>query len=55
MHQKLVRDPFLINPEQPLHARNCFENKIFRKLTLLFLSNPVPFNGQDYEKQKVWN
>ena len=31
MHQKLVPDPFLIfmiNPEQPLHARNSFENKI---------------------------
>ena len=23
-----------------------------RKLTLVFLSNPVPFDGQDYEKQK---
>ena len=22
------------------------------KLTLFFLSNPVPFDGQDYEKQK---
>ena len=26
---------------------------LFKKLTLFFLSNPVPFiNGQDYEKQK---
>ena len=23
-----------------------------KKLTLLFLSNPVPFSRQDYEKQK---
>ena len=32
MHQKLVPDPFLIllnNPEQPLHPRNYFKNKIF--------------------------
>ena len=26
--------------------------KSFKKLTLLFLSNPVPFNGQNYQKQK---
>ena len=26
--------------------------KILKNLTLFFLSNPVPFNGQDYEKQK---
>ena len=61
MHQKLVPDPFLIlvnNPKQPLHARNSFKNKIgfnqkpSRKLTLSFLLNPVPFNGQSYQKQK---
>ena len=46
------------NPKQPLHARDSFENKIFwkitikKELTLIFLSNPVPFNRQDYEKQK---
>ena len=43
--QKLVPDLFLIlvnNPKQPLHARN---------LTLCILSNPVPFNGQSYQKQ----
>ena len=31
---KLVLDPFLVllnNPKQPLHARNCFKNKIFWK------------------------
>ena len=26
--------------------------KAFKKLTLFFLSNPVPFNGQNYQKQK---
>ena len=26
--------------------------KPFKKLTLFFLSNPVPFNGQSYQKQK---
>ena len=26
--------------------------KALKKLTLFFLSNPAPFNGQDYEKQK---
>ena len=26
--------------------------KPFKKLTLFFLSNPVPFNGQNYKKQK---
>ena len=32
VHQKLVSDPFLILvniPEQPMYARNSFENKIF--------------------------
>ena len=26
--------------------------KALKKLTLCFLSNPVPFNGQSYQKQK---
>ena len=26
--------------------------KALKKLTLFFLSNPVPFNGQSYQKQK---
>ena len=26
--------------------------KTLKKLTLFFLSNPVPFNGQSYQKQK---
>ena len=68
MHQKLVRDPFSIlvnNPKQPLHAINSFENKIFwkgiikkvlKKWTLFFLSNPIAFNVQIYQKQKgAWN
>ena len=59
MHQKLDPDSFyfLIQPKLPLHARNSCKNKIFwkgiiKKLTLFFLSNPVPFNGQSYKKQK---
>ena len=64
VHQKLVPNPFFIlvnNPKQPLHARNSFRNKLFwkkddqntlKKLTLYFLSNPVPFKEQSYQKQK---
>ena len=26
--------------------------KPFKKLILFFLSNPIPFNGQSYQKQK---
>ena len=26
--------------------------KALKKLTLIFLSNPVPFEGQSYQKQK---
>ena len=26
--------------------------RALKKLTLFFLSNPVPFNGQNYQKQK---
>ena len=57
MHQKPVRDPFLIlvnNPKQPVHARNCLKLRYFeedyqkalKKLTLFFLSNPISFNEQ---------
>ena len=63
VHQKLVPDSVFIlvnNPKQPLHARNSFKNKILKeefqkplkKSALFFLSNPVPFNGQSYQKQK---
>ena len=60
----LLPDPFLIlvnNPTQPLHARNYFKKsdilkedyqKASKKLTLFFLLNPIPFNGQSYQKQK---
>ena len=49
------------NSKQLLHARNYFKNKRFwkqdyekalKKLTLLFLSNPIYFDKQDHEKQK---
>ena len=63
VHQKLVPDPLLIlvnNPKQPLHPRNSFKSKIlkeddqkpFKKSTLYFLPNPIPFKGQSYQKQK---
>ena len=51
------------NPKQLLNVRNSFKNRIFwkgvikksknlNKVNFIFLSNPVPFNAQDYEKQK---
>ena len=61
MHQKLVPDPFFLAniSKQPLHARNYFKNilkedyqKAFKKSIFFFLPNPVPFNGQRYQKQK---
>ena len=27
-------------------------SKALKKLTIFFISNPVPFNGQSYQKQK---
>ena len=60
--QKLVPDLFIIlvnNPKQPLHARNYFKDilkedhqETLTEVTLFFLSNPVPFNRQNYQKQK---
>ena len=42
-----------------MHAKISFKNilkgdyqKAFKKSTLFFLLNPVPFNGQSYQKQK---
>ena len=63
MHQKLVPGPFLFvvnNRKQSLYAVIPSEwdilkedyQKALKKLTLCIFSNPVPFNGQDYEKQK---
>ena len=64
MQPKLVPDPFLIllnKTKQPLHERNYFKNKVFRKKIIkkpwkswvcLFLLSPVPFNRQDCEKLK---
>ena len=62
MQQKLVPDLFIIllnNPKQPLHARNDFKGilkedyqKALKKVISFFLSNPVPFNTQNYQKQK---
>ena len=48
-------------PEKPLNLRNSFEKKnvakedyqkALKKLTLFFLSSPVPFNERRYQKQK---
>ena len=64
MHQRLAPDRFSIllnNPKQPLHAKNYFKKRyfeiglsknLFKKLSLFFLSNPVPFNSQSDQKQK---
>ena len=63
MHQKLDPDPFLIlinDPNQPLHARNSFENKnilkenyqkAFKNATFIFFKL-VPFNEQDYKNKR---
>ena len=51
VYQNLIPDSFLIfvnNPKQPLH---CKKKKNLKKLTSFFLSNPVPFDGQNYQKQ----
>ena len=52
--------PLFNNGKQPLHTIDSFKIRYFKrglpkslkKLTLFFLLNPVPFNEQDYEKQK---
>ena len=63
MHQKLAPDSFSIllsYPKQPLQARNSFKiqgilkddyQKALKKFSSFFLSNPVPFNGQSYQKK----
>ena len=59
---KASPDPFLIlvnNPKQPLHARNSFKirrferglSKSLKKVNFIFSLNPVPFDGQSYQKQ----
>ena len=48
------------NPKQPLHSEillkmRYFEkalSKALKKLTFFFLSKPVLFNGQSYQKQR---
>ena len=61
MHQQLVPDLFLIlryKLKQLLYAKNYFKNKIFERglskslKKVNFFLNPVPFNGQSYQKQK---
>ena len=57
MHQNLAREPFLILLNNPKSFKNIrhFEkglSKSLKKVNLFFISNPVPFNGQSYQKQK---
>ena len=62
MHWKLVSDPFLIFLMQNSHymqyillEKRYFErglSKRIKKVNFFFLLNPVPFNGQSYQKQK---
>ena len=57
MHQLIPDSAFILvnKSKQPLYSRNSFErglSKTLKKLTIFFLSNPVPFNGQSYQKQK---
>ena len=52
--QKLVPGSYLIlvyKIKQPLHERGL--SKALTNLTLFFLSNPIPFDGQDNKKQKM--
>ena len=50
--------PLLLLVNKPLHAKKLFKIRYFerglafKKLTLFFLPNPVPFNAQSYQKQK---
>ena len=57
MHRKLAPDSFLIlvnKPKQLLHSRNSFREdyqEALKKLTLFFLSSPVPFKRQDHKNK----
>ena len=63
MHQKLVPDIFFIlvnNPSshgmQEILLKIEEYQKDFKKLILLFLPKPIPFNGKDYMKNKrAWS
>ena len=63
MHKKLFPDLFIIlvnNLKQPLQTRIYFKSKnskedyqkALKKVTFFLLSSPVPFNRQNYQKQK---
>ena len=47
-----LKQPFI--QKIPLKIKYFLEDyqKALKMLTLFFLSNPVPFNGQNYQKQK---
>ena len=52
----------MINNQTPIARKKLFYEQDFlkgdyqkplKKLTLFFLSNPVPYNGQSYQTQKA--
>ena len=57
-HEKLVPDLLLIliiNPKQPLHARNYFKRQLLKSLKnvkFIFSFEPILFDGQNHEKEK---
>ena len=61
LHQKLAPDPFLILLKNPnSHWMQIFlkikyfereRSKSLKKVSFIFLSNPISFNGQSYQKQ----
>ena len=53
VQQKLVPDPFsiLFNNKKVRYFEEGL-SKSLKKVNFIFLSNPVPFNGQSYQKQK---
>ena len=59
LQQKLVPYPFLIlvnSPKQPIHVKDFWKKvilkEIMKKVTWFFPLHPVPFHGQDHERQK---
>ena len=60
MQQKLVQDLFIISTNNPKQSKvRYFErvserglSKSLKKGNFVFFSNPVPFNRQNYQRQK---
>ena len=49
VHQKLTQTSFFNLVNNPKYFERGL-SKSLKKINLFFLSNPVPFNRQDYEK-----